>query len=129
MKKSPIKPKGAIALVTAIILGAAIAVMALGILALGISARVNAFNLAESEKTFIRTEGCMEETLIRLKRDNTFAGGTIFVEGLLCNVNIEGGGDTRDVSITGENGNFFSDIDLAVQITPVFGIITYKEQK
>ena len=119
--------RGAIALTATIILTAVIAVIALNIAFTGISSRLNTFNLLESDKIFIQTEGCTEEALIQLNRNNSYSGGSYNINNTSCTVNVSGSDDNRTLSIIGHGNGFTHNFTLKVQLTPIFGILDWDE--
>ena len=119
--------KGAIGILTALILGAVLTMLAVTILLTGISSRNNAFLLNQSDKVFIPLEGCAENALIMLNRDDTYAGGTYALFGLNCSVVVSGSGSTRNLAVTAEKDGITRDMAMSVQLTPDFGIIEWTE--
>lgn len=101
--------------------------MAIGIALNGMSSRANALNLNQSEKVFIPVEGCSEEALIRLNRNNDYVGGSYNIGGTDCTVAVSGSGDTRDILISGEKYNITRDLLIRAQINPSFGIMDWND--
>ncbi len=108
---------GAIALTSVIILGAVISIIALTIALAGVSSRANTFHILESEQLYLKAEGCLEEALIQLKRDNGYTGETLNVDGASCVISISGAPE-RDIQIEASEGDFVHDFDVNVQLDP-----------
>lgn len=119
--------RGAIGILTTLLLSAVLVMMAVTVVLTGISSRANAFVLNESEKVFIAMEGCTEEALIQLSRDDNYNGDSYTVDGVNCTVYVAGSGGNRDLVIDGTKDNLTRDISLSVQIDPNFGIIDWEE--
>ncbi len=93
----------------------------------GVSSRTNAFVFNQSEKTFIGMEGCIEDALIRLSRDETYAGGLYDVGDVECEAVVSGADTTRQVTVAGTRDTITRDAALNVQLEPSFGIIGWGE--
>ncbi|MBN2087198.1 hypothetical protein JW758_02520 [Candidatus Peregrinibacteria bacterium] len=119
--------RGAIALTTTIILTAVMGTIVISMLFTGISSRLNIYNLIQSEKVFIISEGCVEEALIQLNRNNDYSGGTYNISEIECDIQISGSGDNRSLFIKGTNDEFTHEISIDVQLSSVFAIIDWVE--
>lgn len=119
--------KGTIGLLTTLVVGAVVVMLALTIVLTGLSARTNAFTLNQSEKVFISTEGCIEEALIRLNRDHDYIGGTDMIGGVACTSVINGADPNRAISVSGIKDNITRDVFLQVRIVPDFAIISWTD--
>ena len=119
--------KGSVGILTAIVLGSVLTILAVTILLTGISSRNNALILNQSEQVFIPLEGCADNTLILLKRDNSYSGGSYTVDGVNCTAAINGTDNERDIAISAEKGNIRRDLAIRVQLKPEFGIIEWNE--
>ena len=93
----------------------------------GISSRANVFYLNQSEKVFIKTDGCTEEALIRLNRDNSYSGGVFTIGEVECTVSVSGMDPDRDITITGVGDEITRDLFIRVQLIPTFGIIDWSD--
>lgn len=119
--------KGAIGILTTLVLGIVLVMLAVMVVLTGISSRTNAFVFNQSEKTFIGMEGCIEDALVRLSRDDTYVGGTYDVGNVECNTVITGADTTRQVTVTGTQDTITRDAVLSVQVDPDFAIIEWNE--
>lgn len=108
-----------------IILGAVITLIVISITLIGISGRANSFYWGQSEIVFVKTEGCLEEGLIRLKRNSAYMGGSYLVDGANCTVEVSGTGDLRTIQTNGSENNFYQHLIAEVQIAPDFGILSF----
>ncbi len=127
MTNNQFNNKGAVGLLTTLVLGIILIMLAVTIVLTGISSRTNAFMLNQSEKVFISMEGCAEESLIQLSRDNDYSGGSYEVDGVDCISVISGSDPNRDVTVTGTKDTITRDASLSVQVDPDFAIIRWGE--
>ena len=70
------------------------------------------------------TEGCMQEALIQLNRDNTYSGGVLNLGSGSCNVSVSGADNSRTVDVTGDLNNYYHNIIVDVVLDP-FSISTW----
>ena len=119
--------RGAIGILTSLVLGVVLVMLAVSVVLTGISSRSNTFNLNQSQAVFIGFEGCIESALIRLNRDNAYVGESLIVDGVNCSVSISGIDEERTVTVTGSKNNITRDAVLDVQLSPNFGIIDWNE--
>ena len=125
MNLKPFNTKGAIALTTMVVFGSIITMVIVSIILLGLSSRLNAFNSIQSELSFIRAEGCMEEALIQLSRDDTYTGDVYYVDDFICTVVTEGIGDERILELASEDGDYYHNFNLLVKVNPEFAILDF----
>jgi hypothetical protein len=104
-----------------------IAIVSLSIAFLGISSRLNTFNLFQSEQVFIKTDGCAEDALIRLNRDDSYAGGSYNVDDVNCTIVVTGLGDERNLNVIGESDYYTHDLSIDVRLAPDFAITNWNE--
>jgi len=119
--------KGAIGILTTLVLGIVLVMLATMAVLTGISSRTNAFVFNQSEKTFIGMEGCIEDALVRLSRNNAYGGGLYDVGDVECEAVVSGADPTRQVIVTGTRDTIVRDAVLSVQLDPDFGIIEWNE--
>ncbi|MBI5421934.1 hypothetical protein HZA44_02270 [Candidatus Peregrinibacteria bacterium] len=113
---------GAIGILTALVMGLVLVMVAVTLVLTGISSRQNAFLLSQSEKTLISTEGCADEALIQLSRNHAYLGGPLSQAPVACTVAIQGNGDTRDVLVTGSHGVISRNLLIRISFVPSFHI-------
>ena len=119
--------RGAVALTATIILAVVIVIISLTITFSGISSRLSTFNLFQSEQVFIKTEGCIDEVLIQLNRDNSIKNRSFQIDDVNCLISVSGEGDIRSLSIRGQDGKYLHDINVDVRLNPTFAIINWEE--
>ena len=125
MRKIKTNNRGAIALVTMVVLGTVIILVAFSIVILGMSSRHNAVQLSESDRVFVKTDGCLEEALLQLSRDNAYAGGSYDVDGADCTVSVSGADNQRTIALNAFEGDFYHHFIVDVQLAPQFGILNF----
>jgi hypothetical protein len=64
------------------------------------------------------TNGCMEEALIRLDRDNGYAGGVLSLGDGTCSVAVSGADITRTVAVSGSLDNYQYNLSADVVLSP-----------
>jgi maltose-binding protein MalE len=117
--------KGAIALITMIILGAVVVMIVSSVTLLGVSSRYNSLQSNESSAVFIKTEGCLEEALLQLSRNNDYSGDSYNIDGADCEVAVSGSGDQRMLDIEASENDFYQHFTVDVQVSPLFGILGF----
>jgi len=108
-----------------VVFGSVIILIIVSMVLLGVSSRMSAFGLNKSELTFIKTEACLEEALVQLSRDDTYAGDTYQIDGLDCDVAVSGSGDERTVTLDAEEEDYYHDFVVQVQLDPSFVILNF----
>lgn len=82
------KTQGAMALVAIIVIMAVGLVIGLGVILNSLTQIDMNLDEAKSLETFALAEACVDESLIRLKRDINYTGGSLNLEGGSCIINI-----------------------------------------
>lgn len=108
-----------------IVFGSVIILIIISMVLLGISSRMNAFRTNQAELTFVKSEACLEEALIQLSRNNDYTGDIYNFDELTCNVMVDGSGDERTLHVDTEDGEYFRNFVVLVQVTPLFAILDF----
>ncbi len=127
MTNDQLNNRGAIGILTTLVLGIILIMLAVTVVLTGISSRTNAFMFNQSETVFVLTEGCIENILVLLSRDNDYSGGSYEVSDVDCTSSISGSDPNRDVTVTGTKDTITRDASLSVQVDPDFAIINWGE--
>ncbi len=125
--KSVQKQKGAAILVSMIIISALILIIALN---LGLSSiSQNQMNLyqSKSSRIFLNIDGCAEEALTKLNRNNVYTGESLVIDNTSCTISVSGSGTARIVSITATNDVYSKNLQINVTIFPTFAIMSWEE--
>lgn len=124
---------GAAALVTVIIVMAATLAMAAGASRLGIGELELGFTGTKGAEAFAIADGCMEETLrrIRIDTDYAVASGTVSltVPNGSCTIEVSADGDSRTVAITGTHGEYHATIEGVISLSGDVISVTSWEEK
>lgn len=106
--------KGAILLLTTLILMSTMLIIALTVNLGGIVDMISGFDQSQSDKALQLADTCAEEGYFRLKKDNNYIGSTInFTEGN-CTINVSGNGNLRTIISTGNFRTFTRSITSQV---------------
>jgi len=119
------KTRGAIALITMVVLGAVVTIIVTSTIILGVSSRQNALHLNQSSVVFIKADGCLEEALLRLNRDDAYGGDTYEIGDMECEISVSGSEDERTITIEAVEEAFYHHFSVEVQIDPSFGILSF----
>lgn len=97
--------KGSALLVVIIILAAAGLMMGTSILYSGLGELDMGFTYQCGEEAFSFVDGCLEESLIRLKLDSSYNGGSFTIGNGNCIINIAGDAANKIINATSSVGN------------------------
>lgn len=100
------KERGAIALMTVIILGVVLLSAGITAAVLGHTELILAGDIDQGTIVRELADLCIEEANFRLKLDNAYAGGTIPINTDTCVVTISGSGTSRTISSTATRGDY-----------------------
>jgi hypothetical protein len=117
--------RGAIGILTTLVMGLVLVMAAVSMVLAGISSRENAFILSQSEKTLISTEGCAEEGLLRLSRDPAYVGGPLAMGDATCLLAIGGGGNT--IGVKGASDRITHNLLITIEQAPGFHISEWND--
>jgi len=83
-----IRERGAVALVTMLVLMATALALITGLTLLGVSEASLGTLRSRSSQALFSAEACVEEALLRVARDAGYTGGTLNVGGISCSVTV-----------------------------------------
>lgn len=92
--------RGFIAFTSLLIISAVTLAIALSISLLGISAANTALGFKKGQETLKICEGCLEESLLRLRDNVNYSGGSLAVGNGNCTITVSGTGSSRTIDIT-----------------------------
>ncbi len=110
------KNKGVAALLTIVIIGAASLIMAIGASRLGLGELETGLNEIRGAQVLVLADGCLEEALYKLKKNNSYAGATLSLGGGSCIISISGGGSTRTILSTATLGSYTKRVEMTVTL-------------
>jgi len=118
MKISNKTKPGIAALMTVVIVGAAALVMAFSAASLGLGDLIMGYDSQKSQEVATAGDGCLEETLYRLRRNPNYSGETLSFGVNSCIITIASSSAVRKISISASQGNYYSAISAT---STVFG--------
>jgi len=122
-KKPSIKRQdGAAMLMLVIILTAAALIVASSVLFLGLGELDMGYTYQCGEEAFAAVDGCMEETLRRLKLEPGYIGGNLDLSNGSCIIEVSGDATSKIINATSTTGNCNKKIESHVSISN--GVIT-----
>lgn len=119
--------KGAAILVSMILISAVILTIALS---LGLSSiSENQINMYQSSanRLLINIDGCGEEAMTRLNRNNSYAGESLTIDNTSCAISVAGSGTTRTITISATNDIYTKNLQINVTIFPTFTVTSWGE--
>lgn len=117
-----VKQGGATALVTVLIISVSSLIMAYGATMLGLGELGMSCTVQEGEKAMYGIESCLDETLIKLKRDTPYSGGNLVIGAYSCIININGTGNPYYISVESNAGDYTKKIEVEAEFN---GLVPY----
>lgn len=103
-------------MLTIVIIGAATLLMAIGASRLGLGEMEMGFDEAGGSAAFALADGCVEESLERLRKDAAYLGETLNAVGGSCTVTVNGVGFGRTVVSAATSGSYTKRIEVQVTL-------------
>lgn len=119
--------KGAAILISVIIVGAIVLLVSVGMAAANRSFKAYTENYEEIIPLNINLDGCVEEALIRLNRDNDYEGENIMMEETVCDITVYSDLDQRNIIVLATKGDYKKQKEIDVSLTPSFAITAWRE--
>lgn len=116
---------GAVALISVLVISAVIVVIGVGINLRSIGSLQSAFKSRRSTEAFYVADTCIEEALIRLRRNAAYSGGSLAVGDGTCTITIAVNGNERTVTATATVDTFTRVLEAVVDV--VNKIVTMKK--
>lgn len=104
--------RGAVALLTVIILGALVLVVGLSAARVGQTEVIIAGQLDRGHHARTMAMSCAEDALYRLKLDSSYVGGALSLGEIECTVEVTGSGDTRTVVARAVSGDYTQSVTV-----------------
>lgn len=76
---------------------------------------------------FFNIDGCAEEALARINRNNSYSGETIIINNTSCVITVSGTETMRTVNIVGTNSDYTRSLQINVTIFPSFTVNSWQE--
>lgn len=102
MKKNLFNQSGLMAISSLLIISVVATAIAISISLIGVSEAQNSLTYKKGAEVLKISESCAEESLIRLRNDVNYAGGSLQLDGGYCTISISGTGSNRTIDIVGQ---------------------------
>jgi hypothetical protein len=93
---------GYIALISILAISAVALAISVSISLLGVGEAKSSFDYRRGQETLKIAEGCVEETLLRLRNDSTYSGGSLNVGNGTCTINVSGAGADKTIDVSAQ---------------------------
>ncbi len=91
--------KGAAALIMVVVLGVAALLMAVGAARLGMGEIQSGYTAQKAAETLYLADGCIEDSLERVRKNPSYGGGTVTLENGTCTVTVATSGNTYTITV------------------------------
>jgi len=117
------KTNGLAALLIVVIVGAASLTFIVGATLIGVSEIDEAYVFIQGEHAFSAAEGCLEDTLQKLRKDAAYNGASppVIPDGS-CIITIQNSGGMKDITVQGNYKNYTNTIRAVVDLSG--GVVT-----
>jgi hypothetical protein len=124
---------GFVAILTIVVVSAAVLIMAYNASLLGLGELDQGYTSQRGEEAFAMADGCMEETLRRLRLDISYAGETITTSNGSCIIAVTTLGADRTITVTANTpDNHYKKIEANVTLSgatlPVIAVNSWEEK-
>jgi hypothetical protein len=119
--------RGMIILTLVIVTTGMMIIIALALAFSSLNASESSLYQGYSSRVFFNIDGCAEEGLAKLNRDNNYSGETMTLESTVCTITLGGTDPTRIINVTATNGDYTRTLQINVTIFPTFTINSWQE--
>lgn len=110
--------KGVAALLTVIIVGAAVLVMAYAASILGQGDLEISVTQQQGSETLAIAEGCADEAMRRLRLDASYAGSTLNLGSGSCTIGVVSSGDDRTITVDADIGSkYYKSVEVGLTLS------------
>lgn len=106
--------RGAAALLTVVIVGAAVLIMAFSASILGWGELEMSYSSQKGGEALALADGCLEEALWRLRLDSNYPGGVLDLEGNSCIINVASEAGQRTIKVSAAVDNYHKKVQAEV---------------
>lgn len=127
------KEKGQIALIAILIISAAVLIVSLAISSIGVNESLMSFDDEQGEQAFLIANSCVDEALMRLKREKAgeepvYSGGTLNFGSNSCIITITSQINSKTIDVTSTvNSKINRKIQAVIQWNPSFALTSWQE--
>ena len=109
--------RGVAALLTVVIIAAAVLIMAYTASILGLGELDMGYTSSQGTKSYVSADGCMEEALYRIRKNNSYTGGTLSLDNGSCIISVSGSDPDYSVAVTSTINNYTHNILSTITIS------------
>ncbi len=120
--------KGLMALVLVLVVSSVAIILAISASFLGLGELEMGFNERRSTEALAFGDACLDEALLRLKRDNAYSGGSLSIDGNSCTITITPSGDLRTIGIESNVGEFTKNLEAEADVSASYIILNYYKE-
>lgn len=116
--------RGAAALISVVVIMALVVLIVTAVALAGITTLEHGFSEQVSTDVILSSETCAEEAIMRLQRDNSYAGGSLTVGDVSCTISVSGSGGTRTIDVVATEQNYTRRLSVGLSISGSTSTIT-----
>jgi len=109
--------RGIVSIATTMIIFAVALLIAVSVQYVGVGELLMGYGEQQSEQAFQLGDSCVDEAMLRLKRNNAYTGGSLSVGSTSCTISVSGSGSTRTITVSATAGDSVRKLDVGVSIT------------
>ena len=117
IKKFNSDQRGITALITVVVVGAAALLMAYAASWAGIVDLDTSYLAQKGESIASFADGCLDESLQRLRYDVNYTGGSLSFDGGTCIINVVSAGSDRTITVSASAGDYYQALRASVTLT------------
>lgn len=83
---------------------------------------------SRSSVAFYNVDGCAEEAILKINRNNSYTGETLNLANVVCVISVSGTGLNRTINVVGTSSEgYVRNIGITVTISPSFAVTSWQE--
>lgn len=119
--------KGLVVLIAVLIISAVILAIGVSLTLAGIDEISMVDYQDHSQETLAIADGCLEEALLSLNRDNDYSGASLNLGNGSCIIEVSGEGESRTILVMATLNNYTRRLEAEVSLSPEFMLISREE--
>jgi hypothetical protein len=127
MKKQCTHLRGSSVLIVVIIISAMLITISLTMGYGALQTSIVRKDQSNATQAFINIDGCAEEGLVRLNRNNAYTGESFTLDGTSCTLTVSGTGPTRTMEVDATAGDYERHLTIEIVIYTPFQITSWQE--
>lgn len=121
------KQKGFIAIVSVLVISAAVLAIAVTVSTLSIGQEQSSYSLTKGEETLSFIEGCAEDALLKLRASPSYSGGNIIRPEGNCTVSVYQAGNIYTLNVSTLSTNYKRTVQIVANRGSQVTITSWKE--